>query len=397
MKKKYIIISVFAVLCVLITFLGISVLQYSITYIYRVIANQESTVEDYTFFPKVEIKKSDTTYKYKRNIDNEIGNMDIEYQDSDGENKKALKEVLEMSDTTSFLIIKDDEIIYDYYGENHDESSIVTSFSMVKSVDSLLIGCAIEDGYITSVEDPISNYINEFEGKEIGEITIEELLEMRSTIAYSEGSFLWYGDDTLTYYFDDLRTLALGNTTLNKDISGFHYNNYHPLLLGIILERSTGVSVSQYLETKIWQPIGSEYDASWSIDSKETSFEKMESGLNFRAVDFAKVGSLILHDGNWNEQQIISSDWIKQSCYPQQAYNEQEYLNTFLEGTDISYNYMWYSIQNSYGEMDVFAWGKYGQFLYISPSQNIVIVRTGVTDNPIVNWPNVLMEISELN
>lgn len=152
-----------------------------------------------------------------------------------------LAEFVKNTDTTSFIIVKNDKIVYEQYANGYNENSINTSFSMAKSVVSLLVGKAIENGNIKSVSEPIANYIPEFENKAIGQTTIEDLLRMRSKIVYNEDKFLWFGDDTLTYWYDNLRELALSHTNVTDEYNGnFHYNNYHPLLLGLILERSTG-------------------------------------------------------------------------------------------------------------------------------------------------------------
>ena len=265
---------------------------------------------------------------------------------------------------------------------------------MAKSVVSLLIGKAIEKGYIKSVKEPISNYITEFENKEIGKITIEDLLLMRSNIVYDEDKFLWFGDDTLTYWSDDLRKLALSHTDLTNKYNGkFHYNNYHPLLLGIILERSTGVSVSQFFEREIWQRIGAEYDASWSLDSDKSGFEKMESGINFHAVDFLKIGSMVLHDGNWNGKQVINKDWLIQSTLSEFPINNDDYENSFLSGKNIAYKYMWYTTPSEQSGYDIIAWGKSDQILYISPANDLVILRTGKTDGGVSNWVETIKDI----
>lgn len=266
-------------------------------------------------------------------------------------------------------------------------SILKKEISIAKSIVSLLIGKAIENGHIKSINEPIANYIEEFENKEIGKTTIEDLLLMRSNIAYNEDKFLWFGDDTLTYWYDNLRELALSHTNLtDKYNDKFHYNNYHPLLLGIILERSTGVSVSKYFEREIWQKIGAEYNASWSLDSDKSGFEKMESGVNFRAVDFIKIGSMVLHAGFWNGNQIINSEWLNVSTLCESPINNSEYGNSFLAGKNIGYKYMWYCIPSAKNSYDIVAWGKSNQILYISPANNLVILRTGKTDGGVSNW-----------
>lgn len=365
--------------------------MYSPTYLGRVLTHWDSSVADYSLFPERTIAKSEKPYIYAKNINSALGDMCVEYSGM----QKTLNEFVSNTDTTSFIIVKNDRIIYEQYANGYSESSTNTSFSMAKSVVSLLIGKAIEKGYIKSVQEPISNYIEEFSDKDIGKITIEELLLMRSNIVYDEDKFLWFGDDSLTYWFDDLRDLALSHTDLTDEYNGkFHYNNYHPLLLGIILERSTGVTVSRFFEREIWQKIGAEHDASWSLDSEASGFEKMESGINFRAIDFVKIGSMVLHGGYFNGTQIISGDWLDISTLSDTPINDDEYSNSFLSGKNIGYKYMWYYTPSETSGHDIVAWGKSDQILYISPKNDTVILRTGKSDGGVSNRIEILKSIA---
>lgn len=362
---------------------------YSPAFLGRALTHFDSSFSDYKLFPESVIRKSEKPYSYEINIDQSLDELTVDYHNK----QKTLNEFITDTDTTSFIIVKNDQIVYEKYANGYNKDSINTSFSMAKSVVSLLIGKAIEYGYIKSVSDPIENYISEFNGKDIGKATIEDLLLMRSNIVYDEDKFLWFGDDTLTYWHDDLRKLALSHTQLTDKYNGkFHYNNYHPLLLGIILERSTGVTVSQFFEREIWQKIGAEYDASWSLDSIKHGFEKMESGINYRAVDFIKLGSMILHDGYWNGAQVINKGWLTLSTVVEFPVNGDDYDGSFLSGKNIGYKYMWYYTPSD-KSVDIIAWGKSDQILYVSPANNIVILRTGKTDGGVSDWVKALQNI----
>lgn len=393
-KKKKILISIItSVSALLLAFLVLCVTTmciYSPTFLGRVLTHWDSKVSDYKIFPERIIEKSEKPYNYEKNVNTDLSNIIVEYSNK----KKSLAEFVKNTDTTSFIIVKNDKIVYEQYANGYNENSINTSFSMAKSVVSLLVGKAIENGNIKSVSEPIANYIPEFENKAIGQTTIEDLLHMRSKIVYNEDKFLWFGDDTLTYWYDNLRELALSHTNVTDEYNGnFHYNNYHPLLLGLILERSTGQSVSQFFEREMWQKIGAEYDASWSLDSKKSGFEKMESGINFHAVDFLKIGSMVLHNGYFNGTQIINDEWLKSSTLCDFPINTAEYENTFLSGKNIGYKYMWYSTPSAQSGYDIIAWGKSDQILYISPANNIVILRTGKTDGGVSNWVETIKNI----
>lgn len=364
---------------------------YSPIFLGRVLTHWDSSVSDYKIFPERRIAKSERPYSYVREINSALADLTVNYSDK----QKSLREFVESTDTTSFIIVKNDVIIYEQYANGYDENSVNTSFSMAKSAVSLLVGKAIEKGFIESVDEPISNYIGEFANKEIGKTTIEDLLLMRSDILYEENKFLWFGDDSLTYWHDNLRELALSHTDLTNKYNGkFHYNNYHPLLLGIILERSTGTSVSEFFEREIWQKIGAEYDASWSLDGEKSGFEKMESGINFRAVDFLKIGSVVLHEGFWNGSNIVGKEWLDLSTLSEFPIEEKEYENSFLSGKNVGYKYMWYYTPSESG-YDIWAWGKSDQILYISPENDLVVLRTGKTDGGVFNWAETVKNIIE--
>lgn len=393
-KKKKILIGVITpILAVVLAFLILCITTmslYSPTFFGRVLTHWDSNVTDYKIFPERMIEKSEEPYSYVKNINVDLKNITVNYSNK----QKTLNDFVENSDTTSFIIVKNDQIIYEHYANGYHENAINTSFSMAKSVVSLLIGKALQYGYIKSVEEPIANYITEFANKDIGKVTIEDLLLMRSDIVYVEDKFLWFGDDTLTYWHDDLRQLALSHTDLSNEYNGnFHYNNYHPLLLGIILERSTGQSVSQFFGREIWQKIGAEHNASWSLDGNKSRFEKMESGINFRAVDFLKIGSMILHNGYFNGTQIIDEAWLKHSTLCDFPINTDEYKDSFLSGKNIGYKYMWYCTPSAKTGYDIIAWGKSDQILYVSPESNTVILRTGKTDGGVANWVETMKGI----
>lgn len=395
-KPKVTLIGVALLGVVLALIILVSAIVYSPLYIYRCLANGESKVTDYQIFPARIIAKSSDPYQYAYEINESFGDLEMTTIANGHEEKNSLEKMLMTNDTSSLVVIHKDKVVYEKYLNGYTKDTVQTSFSAVKSLDSLLIGAAIEDGYIQSENQQIADFIPEFKGQEFEKITIKDLLMMRSPIRYEEGN-AWFGDDAKTYYLPDLRRLALNNMRVDKDYSGkFHYNNYHPLILGMILERSTGQSVSNYFQEKIWEKVGAENDASWSLDSKETCFEKMESGFNFKSIDFAKIGSMLLHKGKWNDQTIISENWIRRSVIAPGPLAPEDIDSEFLEDKEVGYQYMWYSVRNNKGGHDFFAAGKYGQYLYISPEYETVIVRTGIDDGEVDWWPDVLKQIAQI-
>ena len=297
-------------------------------------------------------------------------------------------ELLTSTQTTAFLIIKDDRLVYENYFNGYGRDSINTSFSVAKSFVSALVGIAIDEGLIDSVDDPITRYIPELEDRDIrySAITIKDLLSMASGLRYVEEETP-FSDDTKTYYDPNLRAVALSAIIEEEPGKTFHYNNYNYLLLGIILERVTGMPVAKYMEEKLWKPLGMEAPASWSLDSKASGFEKMESGINARAIDFAKFGRLYLNNGsNWNGQQIISEKWIKTSTS----------ANTTSDPA-IEYQYGWWIYPSQEGidnNRHFSARGNFGQFIYITPEERLIIVRHGY-DSGDVDWINFFDSISK--
>jgi CubicO group peptidase (beta-lactamase class C family) len=281
-------------------------------------------------------------------------------------------------------VIRDGTVIYENYFNNTQRDSIVTSFSGAKSFTSALIGIAIQEGYIKSVNDSITTYLPELAKRDprFNEIKIRDLLLMSSGLEYKEfRPLLFNSDDILTSYYPDQRKIALENTYI-IDSPGLHfqYNKYHPQLLGMILERTTGMPVTTYMQTRIWDKLGMEFDGSWSIDSKTSDFEKMETGVNARAIDFAKFGVLFLNGGRWQGNQVIPEAWVNESTQRLLPKNYTDYYSkwfTTLPGQGY-YKYMWWGMTRAEDSYDFTAYGNKGQFIYVSPQKNLVIVRNGI-------------------
>jgi CubicO group peptidase (beta-lactamase class C family) len=219
--------------------------------------------------------------------------------------------------------------------------------------------------------------------RRFGQITLRHLLTMTSGLRYEESGGPW-GDDTATYYAPDLRALALRETEVVEEPGRrFRYNNFNPLLVGLALERATGMPVASYLERKLWQPLGMEADGSWSLDSERSGFEKMESGLNGRPVDFAKFGLLFAQDGRWRDRQLVPRAWV----------NDRTLVPTWFARAPASgYQYFWW-VQDDRRPPARFALGKYAQHLYVVPGSDLVLVRFG-RDVGYPHWAQLLADMA---
>jgi CubicO group peptidase (beta-lactamase class C family) len=338
-------------------------------YLTRAIFWRESDYKDLERFPARTIHNAPPTFRfYELPADNPYASQ-VEAIGDRGING-SFEDYLEASGTTAFLVVDDNKVLYEKYFNGYDERSLNTSFSMAKSFASALVGIAIDEGYIKSVDEPITNYIPELlkKDKRFESITIRNLLTMSSGIKYEEGGFLPWSeeaDDTKTYYATNLRRLALNCRIESRPDNYFEYNNYNPLLVGLILERATGMPVSRFMETKLWRPMGMEADGSWSLDSKKDGFEKMESGVNARARDFARFGMLYAKEGNWRGKQLISRGWVEESTRPDTSTDPSQ-----------DYQYFWW-VNTPDGKNHFSAQGNYGQYIYVAPEKDLVIVRLG--------------------
>jgi len=242
---------------------------------------------------------------------------------------------------------------------------------LAKSFTSALIGIAINEGYIASVNDSIVMYLPELRGRDLDGVTIRDLLIMSSGTAFARQAdqppllnSLPFNDDTRTTYYPDIRSLVLSvQPGSNPPGSTFEYNKMVPGLLGVTLERTTHRSVSEYLQEKIWQPLGMEYPASWSLDSTYSGFERMESGLNARAIDFAKFGQLYRDNGSWNGTQIVPAAWVSESTTPDPSDNRPWLTMQPWKDAGGYYKYLWWGRPRPDGTYTYMAWGDRGQFI----------------------------------
>lgn len=285
------------------------------------------------------------------------------------------------NNTVAFLIIKNDTIQYEKYFKGYDQERIVPSFSMAKSVTSILIGCAIEEGFIKSVDEPITNYIPELEKNGFDKVTIKHLLQMTSGIKFNESYVNPFGDAASFYYGVNLRKEIRKVKLKSEPGKKFDYVSGNTQLLGLVLERSLkGKTITSYLQEKLWTPLGMEYDGSWSIDRKKNGLEKTFCCLNARARDFAKIGRLYKNKGNWNGMQIISQKWVEESTKSDTS-----------EGSADFYQYQWWLPTPS---EDFIAEGILGQFVYVNPSKDLIIVRLGKNEGK-ADWWTVFTSLAK--
>lgn len=274
---------------------------------------------------------------------------------------------LQDTKTSALLVIQDDVIRYENYFFGGDEATVFSSNSMGKSFVSALMGFAVADGFIDSVNDPLGKYIPEFAGTDLENIPIKACLQMASGIDFNE--------DTDMNSFS-MRTLM--GTPAMEVIAGygvqeppFTYRRYLSInteILGQVIKNATGKGLGEYMEEKLWTRIGSAHDAYWTLNN---GTELANGGLSISLRDYARFARLYLHEGNWNGEQLLPRDWIRDSLDISADYSKPGANNDGYNA--IGYGYQWWVPEGDQGEF--MAIGVYGQFLYVNPEQNVIIVK----------------------
>jgi CubicO group peptidase (beta-lactamase class C family) len=324
--------------------------------------------DDYKLFASRTIQPgSETFHFYPSNPNLNLGEtIEVDSRRIDAGDEK-LDLFLKDHKTLSFLIIRNDSLLYQYFDESKADTSIVTSFSVAKAFISGLIGIAIAEGKIPGTGTSIVSYFPELTNQGFEAVTIDHLLDHTSGIHYKEIQN-HVGGNLEFYWGKDLSTDILNIHPIFTPGEHFEYSNINTQLLAMILKRATGMSVSEYLQEKIWKPIGMEYPASWSLStSGPEGVEKAFCCLNARTIDFAKFGRLYLNHGSWNGKQIIPESWINQSLHSSKE-----------NGQRLTYHYNWGIGPKKYGSF--YAIGLYGQLIYMYPEKNVIIVRFGKAD-----------------
>ena len=289
---------------------------------------------------------------------------------------------LEKNKTVAFIIIHRDSIQYEKYFDGYTRESPVASFSMAKSILSILIGCAVDEGLIQSVEDPVTKYIPELTAQGFDKVTVLHLLQMTSGLDFKESYSNPFGKAARFYYGNDLRK-EMSKLKLKEDPGvHFEYLSGNSQLLGWVLERALqGKTISDYAAEKLWAPLGMQYKASWSLDQKTNGLEKTFCCLNATAIDYAKIGRLYKNGGDWNGHRVVSKSWVETSTALDRS-----------KGSSAIYQYHWWL--PTPGE-DFMAQGILGQYIYVHPAKDLIIVRLGEKDGK-ADWWTVFKSLSQV-
>jgi len=276
---------------------------------------------------------------------------------------EELKVLNEQRETKSFLVIKNDSIVFEKYYDGYDENSLSNSFSVAKSIVVSLMGKAIMEGKIKGLDQPVSDYFDEYKEGLASELTVGNLASMSSGMKWNEKYYSVINITSESYFTDDLRSVILRQKIIDKPGQSFRYSSGDTQLLAMVIEKATGTTLSDYLSEKFWKPMGAENNALWQLDSNNYGMEKAYCCIASTARDFARFGKLYINNGKWGNEIILDSSFVELATKP--VFDSSPY-----------YGYGWW-LYNFEGKKVFTMNGHRGQFVISFPEENIIIVRQG--------------------
>ncbi len=318
-------------------------------------------------YPVTRIKASPNPYKFPRRLDHQLLES-FSFKDE----VYNVEEYFDNTITEGFLVLHKDTIIFENYHNGLREHTTHISWSLAKSVVATLLGIAHDEG-LFDLGKPVTDYLPQLKNTGYDGVKIKDILQMSSGVGFNED----YGD-----FNSDInrfgRAFALGSSLedfckslkrARKPGSYCHYVSIDTQVLGHLLAKVTGQSLTQYLEEKLWIPMGMEYPAEWITDN--TGFELALGGLNITLRDYAKLGQLYLNKGHFNGRQLVSESWIKSAVTPDAHHlmpGEHD-----LSSHHYGYGYQWWIPQDD--DAAFFASGIYNQYIYVQPKKDLVMVK----------------------
>lgn len=275
---------------------------------------------------------------------------------------------LKSCETATFMVIHQDSILAETYFDPYLAEFLPNTFSVAKSLVSMSIGVLVKDGKI-DLDDPASDYIAELKDKKYPGITIRELLQMASGIDFDENYKNPFGYQAKVYYGKNIEKNTLAFDSALPPGEEWSYAGGNTVLLAMIVEKVSGQKLSHFFAENIWQPIGAQADAWWTVDADVDGTERSSCCFYATTADLARLGSLYLHGGKWGNKQVIPEWYVRESVTPIQIPDN--------EGAAVMhYGYQWW-LGNHKGDRFFQAQGMLGQYIIVVPSKQLVIVRTG--------------------
>lgn len=345
---------VIAVTAIVILIIGITVMT-GHSYLFKAVVYNYADIDDYRLFQNDTVKNSiPQPWPVSKRYNTICPDVQLQRQ-------------LDSIRTVALVVIKNDSVCFEAYQDGYGSASHSNSFSCAKSIVSILVGIAAGEGHIRSLDDPVGRYFTDFSHPEIGNVTIRQLLMMSSNSNWDESYSGLFSMTTRGYYGTDLSGLIRSLKLMGKPGAQFSYRSGDTQLLALVLQAATRKSLSDYAGEKLWQPIGAEHPALWSLDHKG-GIEKAYCCFNSNARDFARLGDLYLHGGNWKGKQLVPEEYVQTSLQPVGLPDESGRITDY-------YGYQWWLLPER-GNI-FYARGINGQWIICIPEEHMVIVRLG--------------------
>ena len=272
--------------------------------------------------------------------------------------------------TAAFLVAQHGQLVYEQYFAPYTAQSRTNSFSMAKTITTMQVGLAVQQGFISSFDAPLTEQIKEYSGDERGrKATVAQLSSMKSGHEWDENYYLPLNMTTDLYYGKDAEGLVLSHGFEREPGSAYEYSSGSTQLLGVFLKRALqakepGLTISQHLSRSLWAPLGMGSDALYTMDrpAEQGGMERSYCCIFATAQDFARIGQLLLQDGRWNNQPLLDKGFVERMRKPdlQPFYGHSLWM-------DWQYKTPFYLLQ-----------GHEGQYVIVVPSWDMVVVRTGL-------------------
>jgi CubicO group peptidase (beta-lactamase class C family) len=287
----------------------------------------------------------------------------------------------------AFVVIHQDSLLYEQYWDGYSEESLSNSFSVAKSIVSVLLGIALQEGAIQSIDQPVGDFLPEFREGRKANITLRHLLWMSSGLNWDESYSNPLSMTTEAYYGSNLKKVIRRLEAVEEPGQKFEYKSGDTQVLGFVLEAATGKSLADYAEEKLWRPLGAERKAEWSIDRPRGN-EKAYCCFFSNARDFARIGQLYLRQGVWQGDTIVSPAYVQASLTPSGL------IDALTNETADHYGYQWWLLPNYKNQYVFYARGILGQYIIVIPEKELVIVRLGKKRGERINkHPSEVMAI----
>lgn len=358
----------------LLTLITITTLLLSCSTHIRVIRYGHPNIDDYKIFVNDTVRKGIVSYNIPKSNEVYYRLDTIKLKHPISGNLIKLEDYLIQTQTKAFLIIQNDTLVYERYFDDYSRSSIHCTFSVSKSIISIIAGAALQAYPNLQINEPITTYIPELADKHayFQKLTLNDLFAMKSGLSYSTFNN-WtdvFCDNNMIYYTKSQKKYISNSSFKYKPGEKRQYKAYDPILVAWALENILEKKISDFFSEAVWKKIGAEYDAYWSVD-KKSGLIKASSSFHCTAIDLAKIGLLYLNEGRHQTTDIIAKSWIKNTVGVEIFREQKPVIDTWWQPSQTFF--WWFSTLPPIG--DYYADGHKGQFLYINPSSKVVIVK----------------------